>query len=139
MYPIFRQESGKVTLTKWVYNANSVDRPRFLHIFREEHTATCLLGGSHHQRIPERKSMKEVKVDRGQNVGYFGNGNIEFGEQLDLSPRDALIHAQLPRDRNEIFLENLMRHYAGARAPVLGNEIEGAPLFCRSSFIIRIN
>ena len=32
-----------------------------------------------------------------------------------------------------------MRNNPGARTPVLGNEIEGALLFCRSSFIIRVN
>ena len=65
--------------------------------------------------------MQEVKVDGGQNIGYIGGGNVEFGEQLDLSPGNALIHAQLPRDRNEIFLENLQRHDTGSCAPVLGN------------------
>jgi len=83
--------------------------------------------------------MKEVKVNGSQNIGYIGNGNVEFGEQFDLPPRNALLHAQFPRDRNEVFLENLQRHYACSCAPVLSNEIKGAPLFCRSSFIIRIN
>jgi len=83
--------------------------------------------------------MKEVKVDGSQNISYIGNGNIEFGEQFDLPPRNALIHAQFPRDRNEVFLENLQRNYACSCEPVLGNEIEGPPLFCRGSFIIRVN
>ena len=83
--------------------------------------------------------MEKVKVDGGQNIGYVGNGNVEFAEQFDLPPRYALIHAQLPRDRNEIFLQNLQRYYSCSRAPVLGNEIEGAPLFRWSSLIIRVN
>lgn len=83
--------------------------------------------------------MQEVKVDGGQNIGHVGSGNVEFGEQFDFPARDALIHAQLPRDRNEIFLQDLERHHAGPCAPVFGHKIQGPTLFCRSSLIIRIN
>jgi hypothetical protein len=110
-----------------------------LHIFREKDTTTRLLGGSHNQGIPEGKSMKEVKVDGGQNIVYARSGNVEFGEQFDLPARDAWIHAQLSRNGNEIFLEDLEGNHACPFASVLGDELKGALPLCRSGLIVGIN
>lgn len=64
--------------------------------------------------------MKTVQVDRCQNVGNFGCGDVEFGEKLDLSARDRSVHVQFPRDRDEIFLKHLQRHDSSSGSPVLG-------------------
>lgn len=83
--------------------------------------------------------MQAVEVDRGQNVTHARGRDIEFREQFDLSARDDRINAKLPCDRNKILLKDLERHDARPRTTVLGNQVERAPLFRGSRFVIRID
>lgn len=62
-----------------------------------------------------------MQVNRGQNVGDLGRSNVEFSEQFDFSTSRARVNLQLSRDRDEVFLEDLQRHYSSSGAPVLGD------------------
>ncbi len=48
-----------------------------------------------------------MEIDSSEDVGDFGSGDIEFGEQFDLPAHNAGIYMQLSRDVYEIFLQHL--------------------------------
>lgn len=118
---------------------NPVDLSRFLHILREYDATAGLFSGSHDQSIPERKSVKPVKIDGGQNVADVRRGNVEFGQQFNFAASDTRINMQFSSDGDEILLQHLQRYNPGSCEPVLGDQIEGASLLCRRSLVVGID
>jgi hypothetical protein len=121
------------------FTTNSIQFHCILQVFREQYTTAGLFSGSQDKCIPERKSVKPVEVDGGQDVGNLGSGNIELGEQFDFAARNARINAQFTCDRNEILLQHLQRHDAGARPAVLCYKVDGASLLRRCGLIVRVD
>jgi hypothetical protein len=126
-------------LKEWVYDVNAIDLSRLLHVFRENYATASLFGGPQDQGIPERKSVEPVQVDSGQNVGDLGCSDIKLSQQFDFAASDARINVEFASDSDEILLEHLQRHDAGARTPVLSNQVEGASLLRRCSFVVGVD
>jgi len=124
--------------TEGVYDDESVDLARCLKVLAQENLASGLSGSANHQGVPKGKSVKPVEVDGRQNVGEFGYHDMEFSEQFGFAASCSRIDAQLASGSNKVFLQNLKRNHAGSGAAVLGDQIEGAALFRRSSFIVGI-
>lgn len=122
-----------------VLDPNAVDFLCPLHVFRNKYAAPRLFGRTQNQSIPKRKPVKAMQVDRGENVGDFGSGHVELGEQFNFAAGNARVHTQFPRERHEIFLKHLQRHNSGSPAPVLRYQIEGPLLLRRIRLVIRVN
>ena len=71
--------------------------------------------------------METVQVDGGQDVIQLRDDNVELSQQFNFAASDCCINVQLPRHRNEVFLENLEGYDAGARTAVLRQQMECAP------------
>jgi hypothetical protein len=127
------------TLSEGVYDFQPVNVSHVLHIFGENHAASGLFGCPKNQSIPERKPVEPVQVDRGENIGYLGGGDIEFGQQLNLAADNVCLYAEFPCGRDKIFLENLKRHNPGPRAPVFRHKIKGPALFRRRRLVISVD
>jgi hypothetical protein len=126
-------------LKEWVYDVNAIDLSRFLHVFRENYATANLFGGPQDQGIPERKPVEPVQVDSGQNVGDLGCSDIKLSQQFDFAASDTRINVEFASGSDEILLEHLQRHDAGARTPVLSNQVEGASLLRRCSFVVGVD
>jgi hypothetical protein len=126
-------------LKEWVYDVKAIDLSRFLHVFRENYATASLFGGPQDQGIPEPKPVEPVQVDSGQNVGDLGCSDIKLSQQFDFAASDARINVEFASDSDEILLEHLQRHDAGARTPVLSNQVEGASLLRRCSFVVGVD
>jgi hypothetical protein len=72
-------------LPERIHNLDPLDPPRILKVFGEEHLAASLLSHPEDQRIPERKSVKPVKVNGAQDVGDLRGSNVELGKQFNLA------------------------------------------------------
>ncbi len=134
-----KHDSLADTLAKRVHDVKPVDCAGLLKVLRENNATAGLLGRSKNQRIPERKAVKPLEIDGSEDVGDFGSGDIELGEQFDLPARNARIKVQLARDGDEILLKHLQRHNAGSGAAVFSQEIEGAALLRGRSLVVRVN
>jgi hypothetical protein len=139
VHPVPNWESDTKAAKKWIYDVNPIDLSRLLHLFRENYATASLFGGPQDQGIPERKPVEPVQVDSGKNVRDLGCSDIELSQQFDFAASDTRINGEFARDGDEILLEHLQRDDAGARTPVLSNQVEGASFLRRCSFIVGVD
>ena len=126
-------------LDKRVDDADRVDVSRILHIFRKKNGASGLLGCANDEGVPKGQPVKPVQINGGKDVRNFGGSDIELGQQFDFAPRNAGIHAQFPRDCNEILLQHLQRHHTRSGAAVFGNKLDRSPLFRRGRLVVGVD
>jgi hypothetical protein len=68
-----------------------------------------------------------------------GAATSNLSQQFDFAASDARINVEFASDGDEILLEHLQRHDAGARTAVLSNQVEGASLLRRCSFVVGVD
>ena len=126
-------------LDKGIHDLNPVDNTTWLQIFGVQYGTRRLLGSAKHKSVPERKSMEAVEIDGSEYVIEIWNDQVEFGQQFDFPTSDFCLNMEFAGDSDEIFLKYLRRQHACSCSPVLDNKLDGSPLLCGNSPIVRVN
>ena len=124
---------------KRIDDLNPIDNTTWLQIFRVQCGTRRLFCSTKHKSVPERKSMEAVQIDGSEYVIEIRNDQVEFGQQLDFPTSDFCFNMEFAGDSDEIFLKYLRRQHACSCSSVLGNKLDGSPLLCGNSPIVRVN
>lgn len=97
-------------LYEWVNDPDSIDDLTVLHVFGQQNPATGLVCATDYQRIPKRKAVQSMEIDRGQNVGNRGLNKTKSRIDFYLFPGQARIETEFPGHVHEVLLQNLQRY-----------------------------
>ncbi len=80
-----------------------------------------------------------MEVNGRENIGDLWSGDVELGEEFNLSTSNLWINPKLSRHRHKILLEDLKGDDSGACSAMSRHEIDGDPLFGWRGFVVGVD
>jgi hypothetical protein len=89
-----------------VDDAQAGERPVGLQVFGQQDLAARVAGGLDDQRVPARRRVQPVKVDRAQHEVQVDLDDLERGEPLQLAPGDGRVGVELAGGDRVLLLQD---------------------------------